>query len=149
MFPNQVPTIAGVEVPVIADLDPERAGAACRKAGWDEERLGRTRFVASGDERCAIGIVEVISCLERDGRPVFRDLRGAVALRRRLPHGVKISKDLVRRSTWRRGREHWRSAGRVSAKARPPTHPARTSTNFFYDADASEITRLLPARDPA
>src|SRR6266403_1977458 len=33
MFLNQVPTMAGLEVPVIADLDPERARAACQKVG--------------------------------------------------------------------------------------------------------------------
>ena len=31
MFLNQVPTTDGLEVSVIADLDPERARAACRK----------------------------------------------------------------------------------------------------------------------
>ena len=30
MFLAQVPSIAGIEVAVIADLDPERAKAACR-----------------------------------------------------------------------------------------------------------------------
>ena len=38
MFLNQVPTMAGLEVSVIADLDPERARAACRKVGWDARR---------------------------------------------------------------------------------------------------------------
>jgi len=33
MFLSQVPTIAGLEVAVIADLDPERARAACRTVG--------------------------------------------------------------------------------------------------------------------
>ena len=35
MFLNQVPTIVGLEVPVIADLDPERARDACL-----QDRLG-------------------------------------------------------------------------------------------------------------
>jgi predicted homoserine dehydrogenase-like protein len=33
MFLSQVPTIVGLEVGVIADLDPERAKAACRAVG--------------------------------------------------------------------------------------------------------------------
>ena len=45
MFLAQVPTIAGLEVAVIADLDPERAKAACRTVGWDAARIARTRFV--------------------------------------------------------------------------------------------------------
>ena len=40
MFLAQVPTIPGLEVAAIADLDPERARAACRTVGWDEARIG-------------------------------------------------------------------------------------------------------------
>src|SRR5437588_674852 len=50
MFLNQVPTMPGVEVSVIADLDPERARNACRNVGWDRDRIARTAFVASGAE---------------------------------------------------------------------------------------------------
>src|SRR5438445_228860 len=127
MFLNQVPTMAGLEVSVIADLDPERARNACRTVGGEAPRIARTRFVVSGAEACADpevevianatglavpvdglldglhfppcgvddlpqilrgreaggrlehdGMVEVVSCLERDGRPVFRDLRWGV-----------------------------------------------------------------------
>jgi len=39
MFLAQVPTMAGLEVAVIADLDPERARAACRTVGWDATRI--------------------------------------------------------------------------------------------------------------
>src|SRR6266853_4928582 len=53
MFLNQVPTMAGLEVSVIADLDPERARDACRTVGWEAPRIARTRFVASGAEACA------------------------------------------------------------------------------------------------
>jgi predicted homoserine dehydrogenase-like protein len=60
MFLNQVPTMPGVEIAVIADLDPERARGACRTVGWDAALIARTRFVASGAEACAdpdVGIV--------------------------------------------------------------------------------------------
>src|SRR5262249_38436886 len=44
MFLAQVPALAGLEVAVIADLDPERARQACRTVGWDTARIARTRF---------------------------------------------------------------------------------------------------------
>src|SRR5947209_9860423 len=67
MFLNQVPTMPGIEVAVIADLDPERARAACRVVGWDAARIARTDFVASGCEACAHSDVEVI--VEATGSP--------------------------------------------------------------------------------
>ena len=67
MFLNQVPTMTGVDIAVIADLDPERARAACRRVGWDETRIARTRFVASGAEACAGPAVEVV--VEATGSP--------------------------------------------------------------------------------
>src|ERR1700719_441514 len=67
MFLNQVPTMPGVEVSVIADLDPERARNACRTVGWDRDRIARTAFVASGAEACADPAVEVI--VEATGSP--------------------------------------------------------------------------------
>ena len=53
MFLSQVPTIPALEVTVIADLDPEHARSACRAVGWEETRIGRTRFTESGIEACA------------------------------------------------------------------------------------------------
>src|SRR5438132_2151059 len=67
MFLNQVPTMPGLEVSVIADLDPERAREACRNVGWDAARIARTAFVASGAEACADPGVEVI--VEATGSP--------------------------------------------------------------------------------
>jgi predicted homoserine dehydrogenase-like protein len=67
MFLNQVPTMAGVEIAVIADLDPDRARNACRAVGWDAARIARTRFVASGAEACADPDVEVV--VEATGSP--------------------------------------------------------------------------------
>ncbi|MGA8551885.1 MAG: Gfo/Idh/MocA family oxidoreductase [Stellaceae bacterium] len=67
MFLNQVPTMPGLEVSVIADLDPERARAACRNVGWDMARIARTAFVASGIEACADPAIEVI--VEATGSP--------------------------------------------------------------------------------
>jgi predicted homoserine dehydrogenase-like protein len=67
MFLNQVPTMPGVEIVVIADLDPERARNACRNVGWDTARIARTRFVASGAEACSDSDVAVI--VEATGSP--------------------------------------------------------------------------------
>jgi predicted homoserine dehydrogenase-like protein len=67
MFLAQVPAIAGIEVAVIADLDPERARLACRTVGWDEARIARTRFVERGREACADEAVEVV--IEATGNP--------------------------------------------------------------------------------
>ena len=67
MFLSQVPTTPGLEVAVIADLDPDRARATCRKVGWDAAHIGRTRFVPSGIEACGDPEVEVI--VEATGMP--------------------------------------------------------------------------------
>src|SRR6187397_1729238 len=67
MFLSQVPHTPGLEVPVIADLDPDRARNACHTVGWDAPRVARTRFVASGAEACADPEAEVI--VEATGSP--------------------------------------------------------------------------------
>src|SRR5437588_6436618 len=79
MFLSQVPTIRGLEVPVIADLDPDRARLACHKVGWDPARIERTAFVASGDEACGDDAVEVV--VEATGSPAagIAHARAAVA----------------------------------------------------------------------
>jgi len=84
MFLNQVPSIAGLEVAVIADLDPERARAACAGVGWDATRLARTRFVNSGAELCAEPTVEVV--VEATGAPAagIAHARAAIAAGRHI-----------------------------------------------------------------
>ena len=67
MFLAQVPTTPGIEVSVIADLDPERARATCRSVGWDAPRIERTTFLTSGAEACAHPDVEVV--VEATGSP--------------------------------------------------------------------------------
>ncbi len=68
MFLAQVPTIEGLEVAVIADLDPERARQACTTVGWDAARLARTHFTADGRDLCRDERVEVV--IEATGNPV-------------------------------------------------------------------------------
>jgi predicted homoserine dehydrogenase-like protein len=60
MFLAQVPSIEGLEVAVIADLDRERGRAACRTVGWSSSRLAHTRFVESGREACGDDRVDVV-----------------------------------------------------------------------------------------
>lgn len=66
MFLNQVPT-SPLEVVAIADLDPERAKAACRAVGWDDNRIENTDFMDDGSALAARDDVEVV--LEVTGSP--------------------------------------------------------------------------------
>lgn len=66
MFLSQVPTIAGLEVSAIADLDPDKARAACREVGWDEARIAATRFTDSA--ATALDGAEVM--VEATGHPL-------------------------------------------------------------------------------
>jgi predicted homoserine dehydrogenase-like protein len=68
MFLAQVPSIAGLDVPVIADLDPERAKAACRNVGWGSAHIARTHFAERGRDACLDERVDVI--VEATGNPV-------------------------------------------------------------------------------
>ena len=61
-----------------------RARAACQKVGWDARRVGRTRFVASGDELCADPEVEIV--VEATGSPAagIAHARAAIAAGRHI-----------------------------------------------------------------
>lgn len=67
MFLSQVPTIAGLEVTAIADLDPDRARAACREVGWDDARIEATAYVGDGAALAARDDVDVV--IEATGNP--------------------------------------------------------------------------------
>ncbi|HEX2256866.1 MAG TPA: Gfo/Idh/MocA family oxidoreductase, partial [Afifellaceae bacterium] len=67
MFLAQVPTMPGLALKAIADLDPERARARVRETGWDEGRLAATRFVDSGKAVAEADDVEVL--IEATGDP--------------------------------------------------------------------------------
>ena len=66
MFSSQVPTIPGLEVAVIADLDPDRARGACRDC-----RLGR-----GADRRNALSSRRLEACQRRDGVEVVIEATG-------------------------------------------------------------------------
>src|SRR6516162_9376762 len=84
MFLAQVPKMAGVEAAVIADLDPERARAACRTVGWDAAQIAKTEFVPSGAEACAHPEVEVV--VEATGVPAagIAHARAAIGARKHI-----------------------------------------------------------------
>ena len=67
MFLTQVPTTPGLEVTVIADLDPQHARHTCAAVGWESERMARTRFVDDGLALLAADDVDVV--VEATGHP--------------------------------------------------------------------------------
>jgi predicted homoserine dehydrogenase-like protein len=83
MFLAQVPTIPGLEVAMIADLDPDRAKQACRSVGWDEGLIGQTRFVADGIEACGDESVDAV--IEATGNPAAGIAHALAAIEARKP----------------------------------------------------------------
>ncbi|MDU8912522.1 NAD(P)H-dependent oxidoreductase [Aestuariicoccus sp. MJ-SS9] len=67
MFLSQVPTIAGLEVTAIADLDPGRARNACRAVGWDAARIDACAYLEDGSALAARDDVDVV--IEATGHP--------------------------------------------------------------------------------
>ena len=67
MFLSQAPSTAGLEVGVIADLDPDRARAACRTVGWSDALLARTRFTDDAFDAIRHDGVDVV--VEATGSP--------------------------------------------------------------------------------
>ncbi len=79
MFLNQAPMMAGLEIPVVADLDPGQASAACATVGWDASRIERTRFITSGVELCADPGIDVV--VEATGSPAAGIAHARAAIR--------------------------------------------------------------------
>ncbi|KTS83086.1 flagellar basal body P-ring biosynthesis protein FlgA, partial [Pantoea dispersa] len=79
MFLSQVPHTPGLEVPVIVDLDRERAREACRTVGWDDARISATTFTDDGARAIAGGAFDVV--VEATGNPAvgIRHARAAIA----------------------------------------------------------------------
>src|SRR5690242_5243652 len=77
MFLSQVPPTPGLEVPVIVDLDPQRAKDACRTVGWDDARIAATNVTADGAKAFADDIDVVV---EATGGPAagIRHARAAI-----------------------------------------------------------------------
>src|ERR671937_955422 len=79
MFLSQVPHVPGLEVPIIVDLDRDRAREACRTVGWDAERIAATSFTDDGVRAIAGGAMDVV--VEATGNPAvgIRHARAAIA----------------------------------------------------------------------
>ena len=79
MFLSQAPTTPGLRVAAIADLDPDRAKAACRTAGWSDALVADTAFTDDALALAARADVDVV--VEATGRPEagIRHARGAFA----------------------------------------------------------------------
>ena len=84
MFLSQVPTTPGLEVAVIADLDPSRAKESCRTVGWPDDLIEKTRFVDDSMAMMAAGGVDVV--VEATGNPVV----GLVHAREAIRNGLLI-----------------------------------------------------------
>jgi predicted homoserine dehydrogenase-like protein len=84
MFLSQAAHTEGLQVAAIADLDVDRATAACRGVGWDEERIAATRFLASGGELAALDEIDVV--IEATGNPLAgaRHALAAIAARKHV-----------------------------------------------------------------
>jgi predicted homoserine dehydrogenase-like protein len=67
MFLNQVPFSPHLSVVAIADLDVDRARAACRTVGWREDLIAATRFTDDSMSVIADPAVEVV--MEVTGSP--------------------------------------------------------------------------------
>jgi predicted homoserine dehydrogenase-like protein len=96
MFLSQVPHTPGLEVPVIVDLDPERAREACRTVGWDAARIAATTFTADA-AKAASGEIEVI--VEATGNPA-----AGIGMPARRSRPASISSWSMSRPTCWRGR---------------------------------------------
>ena len=67
MFLSQVPTIRGLTVTALADLDVPAAQAACRAVGWSSDRINATAFTEDGSALAARDDVDVV--IEATGNP--------------------------------------------------------------------------------
>ena len=83
MFLSQVPTIAGLEVSAILDLDPDRARTACRNVGWDDARIAATRFTTSAADIFEDAFTDVV--VEATGNPAAGIAHALAAIEARKP----------------------------------------------------------------
>lgn len=68
MFLTQIPTTPGLDVAVIADLDVDRARAACRDVGWSADGVDATHFTDDAAALIADESIEVV--IEATGNPI-------------------------------------------------------------------------------
>jgi len=78
MFLAQVPHVRGLEVARIADLAPDRARAACRTVGWDDDTIAATAFDDDGAAVAGDESLDVI--VEATGDPLAGLVHAETAL---------------------------------------------------------------------
>ena len=84
MFLSQVPTTPGLQVTVIADLDPGLAKSTCRNVGWPDDLIAVTRYVDDAIAMMQSGDVDVV--VEATGNPAV----GLVHARQAIANGLHI-----------------------------------------------------------
>ncbi|MDC1208125.1 Gfo/Idh/MocA family oxidoreductase [Litorivicinus sp.] len=88
MFLSQIPTTIGLEVAAIADLDVERAKNTCRKVGWSEEQLAKTKFFENTQTMLNSTRIDVV--VEATGNPAVGISHAKMAIERKL-HIVMVN----------------------------------------------------------
>jgi len=88
MFLSQAPTTPGLEVSVIADLDPDRAKRACAGIGWPNSLINATQFVDDAIGMMERGGIDVV--VEATGNPVAGVIHARTAIRNGL-HIVMVN----------------------------------------------------------
>ena len=84
MFLAQVPTTAGLEVSIIADLDPAKAKRSCVDVGWPDELISKTQYV--DDAMVVMTSCKVDVLVEATGNPAI----GVVHARAAIRNGIHI-----------------------------------------------------------
>ncbi|HMB76613.1 MAG TPA: Gfo/Idh/MocA family oxidoreductase, partial [Kiloniellaceae bacterium] len=88
MFLAQVPTMPGLRISAIADLNPDGARARLAQVGWDDERIAATRIGDNGMEIAGRDDVDVV--IEATGDPVA-GVRHALAVIEAGKHIVMVN----------------------------------------------------------
>jgi predicted homoserine dehydrogenase-like protein len=147
MFLAQVPHVPGLEVPVIIDLDPQRAKDACKTVGWDAARIAATTFTEDGARAIAGGAMDVV--VEATGNPAvgIRHARAAIAAGKHIVM-VNVEADVLAGALLA---EEARKAGVVYSLAYGD-QPALTAeivdwarATGFHVVAAGKGTKYLPA----
>ncbi|MBN8994394.1 MAG: Gfo/Idh/MocA family oxidoreductase [Rhizobiales bacterium] len=147
MFLSQVPTITGLEVSAILDLDPERAKNACRNVGWDEARIARTRFTTKAADIFDDAYVDVV--VEATGNPAAGIAHALAAIDARKPivmvnvEADALAGPLLARRARERGVVYSMAYGDQPALIAEMVDWAR-ATGFHVTA-AGKGTKYLPA----
>ena len=84
MFLAQVPTTVGLEVSIIADLDPAKAKRSCADIGWPDELISRTEYVDDAMAMMTSGKIDVL--VEATGNPTI----GVVHAKAAIYNGINV-----------------------------------------------------------